>query len=108
MKGLKAGTKRGRVNWQSGIKAAKQGAKRAIKRKATQVSQKAKSKDTYLEYDEPHVLETRETYSSKQNGRMYKDGSLFMAKSKQPDYRWVQTALKAAKKRKRKRKRRRR
>ena len=40
--------------------------------------------------------------------RMYKAGSLFMGKSKQPDYRWVQTALKAAKKRKRKRKRRRR
>ena len=44
MKGLKAGTKRGRVNWQGGIKAAKQGAKRAIKRKATQALQKAATK----------------------------------------------------------------
>lgn len=44
MKGLKAGVKDNKVNWKGGLEATKQGAKRAIKRKATQQLQKAVSK----------------------------------------------------------------
>lgn len=44
MKGLKAGVKDNKVNRKGGLEATKQGAKRAIKRKATQQLQKAVSK----------------------------------------------------------------
>ena len=37
VKGLKAGVKGNKVNWKGGLKATKQGAKQAIKRKATQL-----------------------------------------------------------------------
>lgn len=37
--------------------------------------------------------------------RVYKGGSLFMRRSKLPDYRWVQTALKANRRRRRQRRR---
>ena len=44
MAGLNGGTSRGGFNLTGGIKAAKQGAKRSLKRKATQVLQKAVAK----------------------------------------------------------------
>lgn len=44
LKGLKTGVKRGRLNIRGGLKAAKQGAKQAIKRKASSALEKAATK----------------------------------------------------------------